>query len=43
MDRVKYDDIPAYKAGGFGKNHNLMLTLGIIFNFNPEYKDMILE
>ena len=43
MDRVKYDDIPAYKAGGFGKNHNLMLTLDIIFNFNPEYKDMILE
>lgn len=43
MDRVKYDDIPAYKSSGFGKNHNLMLTLGIIFNFNPAYKDMILE
>ena len=40
---VEYDQLPEYKKSGFGQSHNLMVTLGIIFNFNPSYKDMILE
>ena len=40
---VQYEDIPEYKKSGFGKNHNLMLTLGVIFNFTPGYRNMIIE